>query len=218
MTVASTCLAADPRLRTTPIPKPCTLPQSTPAAAGERRYAWPSAYGGPENRNFIDDQGLQPPFRLRYALRSGGHFKHPVCATFEDVVYVTLEGLVVCTEQATGRLRWRRKLPHQVWTRASLLCAEGKVYVARMFSERYPMVQGAPTPSTAWTETTGPYSGNSRSASVTACARLPSTPMVSWHSVRCMPTGNPPSRLSQDGMRVPVSRCGESRSAAAERC
>lgn len=118
--------------------------QSAVTIAGQRGYAWPSAYGGPDNANFIDDPGLTPPFRLRYALRSGGQFKHPVCTTLEDVVYVTLEGLVVCAEQETGRLRWRRKLPHQVWTRASLLCAQGKVFVARMFSQRYPKVKDAP--------------------------------------------------------------------------
>lgn len=55
---------------------------------------------------------------------------------------MTLSGLVVCREQQTGRLRWRRKLPNQAWCRSALLCADGKVFVPRMFSLRYPKVQG----------------------------------------------------------------------------
>ena len=41
----------------------------------------------------------------------------------EDVVYVTLGGLVVCREQMTGRIRWRRHLPGQAWCRSALLVA-----------------------------------------------------------------------------------------------
>ncbi|MCH7686165.1 MAG: PQQ-binding-like beta-propeller repeat protein, partial [Planctomycetes bacterium] len=109
--------------------------------AGEKKYAWPSAFGGSRNANFVDDDGFRPPFRVRWAARSGGLFKQPVCATEEDVVYCTLGGLVVAREQQSGRIRWRRKLPKQVWTRATLLCADGKVYVPRMFSLRYPKVK-----------------------------------------------------------------------------
>jgi outer membrane protein assembly factor BamB len=113
--------------------------------AGARPYAWPSAYGDVDNTNYIDDPGLQPPFRLRYALRSDGLFKHPVCATYDDLVYVTLGGFVVCREQATGRTRWRRKLPYQAWTRASLLLGEGKAFISRMFSPRYPKTPDVPS-------------------------------------------------------------------------
>ena len=116
--------------------------RSRVVSAGERRYAWPSAFGGPRNANFVHDPGLTPPFKVRWAAQSGGLFKQPVCATDEDVIYCTLGGLVVAREQQTGRIRWRRKLPKQVWTRAALLCADGKVYVPRMFSQRYPKVQG----------------------------------------------------------------------------
>ena len=55
-------------------------------------------------------------------------------------MYCTLGGLVACREQQTGRIRWRRKLPKQVWTRATLLLADGKVFVPRMFSLRYPKI------------------------------------------------------------------------------
>jgi outer membrane protein assembly factor BamB len=108
--------------------------------AGARRYDWPSAFGGPRNANFVEDAGLKPPLRLRWAMRSGGLFKQPVCATDEDLIYVSLGGLVVCREQLTGRIRWRRKLPKQAWCRSAPLCADGKVFVPRMFSSRYPKV------------------------------------------------------------------------------
>ncbi|QDV49878.1 outer membrane protein assembly factor BamB family protein [Gimesia fumaroli] len=114
--------------------------QTTPA--GKRKYGWPSAFGGPRNANFVDDDAIAPPFKLRWAARSGGLFKQPVCATVKDVYYVSLAGLVVCREQSSGRIRWRQKLPKQSWCRSALLCAEGKVYVPRMFSLRYPKSQG----------------------------------------------------------------------------
>jgi len=114
--------------------------QVTPA--GQRRYGWPSAFGGPRNANYVDDDAFAPPLKLRWAARSGGLFKQPICATEQDVIYVTLGGLVVCREQATGRIRWRRKLSDQAWCRSALLCADGKVYVPRMFSLRYPKSLG----------------------------------------------------------------------------
>ena len=121
-------------------PRVLYRPRSRVVPAGERSYGWPSAFGGARNANFVDDPGLKPPFRVRWAAYSGGLFKQPVCATEEDVVYCTLGGLVVCREQQTGRTRWRRKLRKQVWTRASLLLVDNKVFVPRMFSSRYPMV------------------------------------------------------------------------------
>jgi outer membrane protein assembly factor BamB len=109
------------------------------------RYAWPSAFGGPENTNFIGDPAIKPPLRLRWAVKSGGLFKQAVCASAEDVVYVTLGGMVVCREQMTGRIRWRRHLPGQTWCRSALLVADGNIFVPRMFSLRYPKSLGAPS-------------------------------------------------------------------------
>ncbi len=119
--------------------------QTRVTPAGGRRYGWPSAFGGSDNANFIDDPSVKPPFRLRWAVKTKGLFKQAVCATVEDVCYVTLGGLVVCREQSTGRIRWRRHLPGQSWCRSALLAAEGKIYVPRMFSPRYPMSSGTPS-------------------------------------------------------------------------
>jgi len=96
-----------------------------------KAYGWPSPYGNPGNTNFVDDPELKPPFDLRWAVKSFGVFKQPLSATEEDIVYVTLAGTVVCLEQQTARIRWRRRLPRQRWARPGVLCAEGRVYVAR---------------------------------------------------------------------------------------
>ncbi|MCH8993098.1 MAG: PQQ-binding-like beta-propeller repeat protein, partial [Acidobacteria bacterium] len=117
--------------------------KSEVTSVGDLRYGWPSAFGGPTNANFIDDPSVKPPFRLRWATKCGGLFKQSVCATEEDVLYVTLSGLVVCREQMTGRIRWRRHLPGQAWCRSALLAADGKIFVPRMFSLRYPKSLGS---------------------------------------------------------------------------
>ena len=121
------------------------LHQSKVIPAGDERYDWPSAFGSPANANFIDDPSVKPPFRLRWATKCGGLFKQAVCATEEDVVYATLGGLVVCREHMTGRIRWRRHLPGQAWCRSALTAAAGRIFVPRMFSQRYPKSLGAST-------------------------------------------------------------------------
>lgn len=104
---------------------------------------WPSTFGNPGNTNFIEDVAIRPPFRLKWGIKCGGQFKQSVCATDQDLIYVTLSGLVECREQATGRIRWRRHLPGQAWCRSSVTIADGMVFVPRMFSLRYPKSLGA---------------------------------------------------------------------------
>jgi outer membrane protein assembly factor BamB len=127
-----------------PVKEKLTLykPRSRVTPAGKRAYGWPSAFGGPRNASFVNDPGFKPPFKLRWAVRSHGLFKQPVCGIGQDIVYVTLSGLVVAREQQTGRIRWRRKLAEQGWSRAGLLCAEGKVYIPRTRDMRFPIVRG----------------------------------------------------------------------------
>ncbi len=113
--------------------------------AGQRAYSWRGAFGDARNAGYVDDAGFKPPFKLKWAVPSYGTFKHPVCAGDEDIVYVTMSGLVTCREQMTGRLRWMTKLPDQGWSRESLLVGEnGKIYVPRSLSPRYPKVNGQP--------------------------------------------------------------------------
>jgi len=111
--------------------------KSRVSSATGARYAWPSPYGTPANANFVEDAGLKPPFRLRWAVRGLGVFVQPLSATEEDLVGITLEGTALCLEQQTGRLRWRRRLPGEdAHGTTGVLCDRGRAYVVRPSSKK----------------------------------------------------------------------------------
>ena len=103
----------------------------------DRYTEWPSAFGGDDNSGFVSNVNVKPPFRLRWAMKSYGLYKHPVCTANGELIYSSFSGIVVCRDQKTGKINWRRKLPGQAWSRATLLCADGKVFVPRLSSPRY---------------------------------------------------------------------------------
>ena len=108
-------------------------PRSKVASATGKSYGWTSTGGNAANTSFADDPNLKPPLRVRWAVRGFGHFKTPCIATEDgDVISVTLQRTVTCLEQATGRMRWRMRLPPQneEWGRSTgLLAADGRLYV-----------------------------------------------------------------------------------------
>jgi outer membrane protein assembly factor BamB len=114
--------------------------RAKPRPATGKAYAWPGPYGDAGNTKFADDKAFRPPLRLRWAIRSFGVMQHHTSATEHDLVYVTPGGLVVCSEQLTGRVRWRRRLPRQSCFGAArgVLCDGGKVFVARPSSRGWP--------------------------------------------------------------------------------
>lgn len=119
--------AAEPEKKLT-IHEPRTQVRSATGLAS----TWPSTCGNAGNTSFVSDAKLRPPLRLRWAVRGFGHFLTPCIATEADVITVTLNGLITCQEQATGRLRWRRQMPGPEWpTSTGLLAAEGRLFVAR---------------------------------------------------------------------------------------
>ncbi len=76
----------------------------------DARYDWPTNFGDQGNTN-ANDQGLAPPFRLRWIRRFEGSFKHlPVCGGGRMYTH-TAEGQVFAVEQETGRLLWRAFFP-----------------------------------------------------------------------------------------------------------
>jgi len=107
--------------------------RAKPTPATGKRYGWPGPFGGPHNNSYVDDQQLQPPFRLRWAVRSLGMFKQQMSATENDIVYQTMAGTVGCIEQATGRLRWRTRVTPtsagETVGYSGVLCSGGKVII-----------------------------------------------------------------------------------------
>jgi outer membrane protein assembly factor BamB len=108
-------------------------PRSKVASATGKAYGWSSTGGNAANTSFADDPGLKPPLKVRWAARGFGHFKTPCIATEDgDVISVTLQRTVTCLEQATGRMRWRVRLPPQTeeWGRSTgILADDGRLYV-----------------------------------------------------------------------------------------
>ena len=61
-----------------------------------------------------DDPGLKPPFRVRWAVRAADTFRPAPSATESDAIFTGMFGMITCLEQATGRQRWRVRLPAQL--------------------------------------------------------------------------------------------------------
>ncbi|MDA1016224.1 MAG: PQQ-binding-like beta-propeller repeat protein, partial [Planctomycetota bacterium] len=107
-----------------------------------KSYDWSTPDGGPSNTRFVNDSKLKPPFKLLWAVRSFGLFHQPVSAAGEDIVFVSMAGTVACLEQQTGRIRWRMRLPRQSTQFQGVLCADGRIYIARPLQARQPYTSG----------------------------------------------------------------------------
>lgn len=91
-------------------------------------YDWYTNYGDFSGTN-ANDQGLQPPLRMRWARRLEGTVKHlPVCGGGRLYMH-TAEGQVIAVEQNTGRLLWRRYWPDVYLSFTSPLYVEGKLLI-----------------------------------------------------------------------------------------
>ncbi len=101
-------------------------PLAGPWAGAE--FDWYTNYGDFSGTN-ANDQGLQPPLRMRWARRLEGTVKHlPVCGGGRLYMH-TAEGQVVAVEQDTGRLLWRRYWPDVYLSFTSPLYIAGKLIV-----------------------------------------------------------------------------------------
>ena len=91
-------------------------------------YDWYTNYGDFSGTN-ANDQGLEPPLRMRWARRLEGTVKHlPVCGGGRLYMH-TAEGQVIAVEQDTGRLLWRRYWPGVYLSFTSPLYTDGKLLV-----------------------------------------------------------------------------------------
>ena len=100
--------------------KEIELAKNRTQVPGNRNKEWPSAFGGDDNTSFVADETVKPLFKLRWAMKSFGLYKHPVCTANGELVYSSFSGIVVCRDQQSGKIHWRRKLAGQAWSRATL--------------------------------------------------------------------------------------------------
>lgn len=101
-------------------------PLTGPMAGAE--FDWYTNYGDFQGSN-ANDQGLEPPLRMRWARRLEGTVKHlPVCGGGRLYTH-TAEGQVIAVEQDTGRLLWRRYWPDVYLSFTSPLYISGKLLV-----------------------------------------------------------------------------------------
>jgi outer membrane protein assembly factor BamB len=76
----------------------------------ESKYDWFTNFGNQASTN-ANNQGLKPPFKIKWIRRYEGTFKHmPVCGGGRMYTH-TAEGQIFAVEQETGRLLWRRYWP-----------------------------------------------------------------------------------------------------------
>jgi len=74
------------------------------------KYNWFTSFGNFANTN-ANDQGLKPPFKMKWIRRYEGTAKHfSVCGGGRMYTH-TAEGQIFAVEQETGRLLWRRYFP-----------------------------------------------------------------------------------------------------------
>ena len=74
------------------------------------QYDWFTSFGNWANTN-VNDQGVRPPFRLKWIRRYKGTTKHFSTCGGGRMYTHTAEGQVFAVEQETGRLLWRRYFP-----------------------------------------------------------------------------------------------------------
>ena len=104
----------------------------------DSKYDWYTNYGDFSGSN-ANDQGLEPPLRMRWAQRLEGTVKHlPVCGGGRLYMH-TAEGQIIAVEQDTGRLLWRRYWPDVYLSFTSPLYTDGKVIVPQAGIKRSQM-------------------------------------------------------------------------------
>jgi len=76
----------------------------------DSKYDWFTNFGNLASTN-ANNQGIKPPFKVKWIRRYAGTFKHiPVCGGGRMYTH-TAEGQIFAVEQETGRLLWRRYWP-----------------------------------------------------------------------------------------------------------
>jgi len=92
------------------------------------QYDWYTSFGDLANTN-ANDQGIRPPFRMKWIRRYKGTSKHmSVCGGGRMYTH-TAEGQIFAVEQETGRLLWRRYFPGVHVSYTTPLYHQGRLFV-----------------------------------------------------------------------------------------
>src|SRR5262249_6700409 len=99
-------------------------------SATGKRYGAPVASMDQANTSFVNDAKLKPPLRLRWACRPFD-LRVQMSADDDSLYFVSEAGTVAALEQATGRIRWRRRLNGPVDGWKQMLLDRGRLFVTR---------------------------------------------------------------------------------------
>ncbi len=161
------------------LPLPKEMPalhevRSKIASATGKRYGAPVASMDQANTSFVDDPDLKPPFRLRWACRPFD-LRVQMSADDESLYFVSEAGTIGALEQATGRIRWRRRLNGPVDGWKQLLLDGDRLYITRngRSTTRKPGEGGSEflavdkqTGTTLWSQPWGSIQGTCRTSPV----------------------------------------------------
>ena len=130
-------------------------PLKGPMAAG--KFDWYTNYGDFAGSN-SNDQGLEPPLRMRWARRMEGTVKHlPVCGGGRLYTH-TAEDQIIAAEQDTGRVLWRRYWPGGFLSFTSPLYVKGKLLIPQGgIKQSYVLCLDAATGNLLWKQ---PFTGS----------------------------------------------------------
>jgi outer membrane protein assembly factor BamB len=95
-----------------------------------KRYGAPVASMDQGNTNWVNDPGLKPPLRLRWACRPFD-LRVQINADDDSIYFISEAGTLAALEQTTGRLRWRRRLNSPVDGWEQMLFDHGRLYITR---------------------------------------------------------------------------------------
>jgi len=101
----------------------------------DSRFDWYTSFANLANTN-ASEQGIEPPFRMRWIRRYEGTSKHmSVCGAGRMYTH-TAEGQIFAVEQETGRLLWRRFFPGVHVSYTTPLYHDGRLFVPQAGLEK----------------------------------------------------------------------------------
>lgn len=165
-------LAPDGQLPLPTTPRELHKVRSQIVSATGRRYGAAVASMDQANTCFVDDPQLKPPLALRWACRPFD-LRLQMSADDDSLYFISEAGTLGAIEQATGRLRWRRRLTGPVDGWKQMLLDRGRLYITRnsTYSPRKPEEGGseflavdASTGATLWSQPWGSIQGTCRSS------------------------------------------------------